>query len=289
MFVGGAEYLGPLPLPGGSVGQMFARQGQAVMAVWSDRPVTELVSLGQDIEQIDVWGRASKPAVREVEGRSVHELEIGPTPTFITGLSEAVARWQSALNFEDSRLASVAGREQLVVLRLKNTFPQGINGELTLHAPKSWGFDPRPTRFRINEGDELRLPMPVTLMPDANSGAQPVRIDFDVAGYRFSVYRTLQLGLDDVQVEMASRMKDGRLIVEQRVTNLSDHPLSFQCVLFAPGRRRETRQIVNLGREPTTLVFVLPKGEELIGQKLWLRVEEVGGPRVLNFTRQAER
>jgi hypothetical protein len=289
MLIGGSEYLGPLPLPGGSVGQIFAREGRAVMAVWSDRPATELVFLGEDVEQLDVWGRATKPPVREVDGRSLNELQIGAMPTFVTGLSEAVARWQAALAFEDSRLASVAGGEQRVILRLKNTFPQGVNGELTLHAPKNWGFDPRPMRFRIAEGEELRLPIPVTLTSDANSGSQPVRLDFDVAGYRFSVHRTLQLGLDDVQVELTSQLKNGALRVEQHLTNLSDRPLSFQCVLFAPGRRRETRQVINLGRDRTTLVFVLPKGEELIGQMLWLRAEEIGGPRVLNKPLQAER
>jgi hypothetical protein len=59
--------------------------------------------------------------------------------------------------------------------------------------------------------------------------------------------------------------------------------------LFAPGRRRETRQVIHLGRERTTVAFVLPRGEELIGQKLWLQVEEIGGSRVLNYSPTAER
>ena len=213
-------------------------------------------------------------------------------------MSEAVARWQAALAFENPRLSSVAGREQIVTLRLRNTFPQGINGELTLNAPKSWGIDQRPTRFKIAEGEELLLPLPVTLMADANSGPQPVRLDFDVAGYHFSVHRTLQLGLDDVQVEMTSRLRKDNskadvqrwdLLVELHLTNLSDRPLSFQCVLFAPGRRRETRQVINLGHDRHTLSFVLPDGEQLIGKKLWLRAEEIGGSRVLNYTLAAER
>ena len=79
------------------------------------------------------------------------------------------------------------------------------------------------------------------------------------------------------------------LVVEQHLTNLSNRPLSFQCVLFAPDRRRETRQIIDLGRERTTLTFVLPDGEQLIGKKLWLRAEEIGGSRVLNYTLTAER
>jgi hypothetical protein len=289
MLIGGTEYLGPLQLPGGSVGHVFAQGGNGVMALWNDRPTTERVELAEDVEQIDVWGRATKPQSRDEGGRKLYELPIGPLPTFITGLSEAVARWQSAVSFENSQLASIAGREQVLMLRLKNTFPQGVNGELTLYAPKSLGFDSRPTRFKISAGEELRLPLAVTLMADANSGPQPVRLDFDVGGYRFSAHRTLQLGLDDVQVEKTYELKNGALIVELHLMNLSDNPLSFQCVLFAPDRRRQTRQVLNLGRERTTLKFVLSEGEELIGKKLWIRAEEIGGFRVLNYTLDVER
>ncbi len=306
MLIGGTEYLGPLQLPGGSIGHVFARDGRAVMAIWSDRPTTERVFLGDEVEQIDVWGRGTKPEIDRQDGRLVHVVKIGIMPTFITGLSESVARWQSAVAFESPQLSSVTGREQLLVLKLKNTFAQGVAGDLTLHAPKSWGYDPRPYRFKLSAGEEQPLLLPVTLMADANSGPQPVRLDFEVGGYRFSVYRTLHLGLDDVQVEMTSQLRkndrtskdatnpggeDAKpdLLVELHLTNLSNRPLSFQCVLFPPDRRRETRQIPNLGSERTTLTFILPDGEQLIGKKLFLRAEEIGGSRVLNYTLVAER
>jgi hypothetical protein len=78
-------------------------------------------------------------------------------------------------------------------------------------------------------------------------------------------------------------------LVEQQITNLSDFPISFQCILFPPGRRRETRQVMDLARGRNTLTFILPNGQELLGQKLWLRAEEIRGPRVLNYTITAER
>jgi hypothetical protein len=288
--IGAADYLGPLQLPGGTVGHVFAAGGSAVMAVWADRPTSEYILLGDEIEQIDVWGRSRKPARVERDGMPHHEIQIGTLPTYITGLSEAVARWQTGIAFENLQLSSVAGRPQTIVLRMRNTFPQAVNGELMLHAPKSWDVDPRPTRFKLPEGGEIRLPLSVTILSDANSGPQPVRLDFDVAGQRFSAYRTLQLGLDDVQTELTTRLtKEGTLRVEQSLTNLSERPLNFRCVLFAPGRRRETRQVLNLGRDRTTLTFVLPRGEELIGKKLWLRAEEIGGSRVLNYTVDVER
>jgi hypothetical protein len=289
----GTEYLGQIQLAGGSENHVFARGDQAVMVVSSDVPQSEPLGLGGDVEVIDIWGRTVPVKTTTENGQTVPVVEVGPLPVFVTGLSAAVARWQIALQFEDEWLASYFGREQEIKLALANTFPQGLSGEVTLHAPRSWQVDGRPYRFKLSEADQLKLPMPITLQPDAGSGPQPVRLDFDISSdrnYRFSVYRTLQLGLQDVQIELATRLReDGALVVEQQMTNLSDRPVSFRCTLFPPGRRRESRQVLDQERGRGTLLFVLPDGEELIGQKLWLRAEEIGGPRVLNSTLTAER
>jgi hypothetical protein len=133
----------------------------------------------------------------------------------------------------------------------------------------------------------------VALQPDAASGQTRVRIDFDITAernYRFSVHRMLQLGLDDVTVELRTRIRDdGLLLVEQHLTNLTGKPISFQCLLFPPGRRRETKQLLRLPEGRHTVNFILPQGEALLGQSLWLRAEEIGGPRVLNSTVVVER
>jgi hypothetical protein len=291
--ISGAEYVGQIQLPGGSTNHIFARDGKAVMVVWSDEPIKERMFFGDNIEQLDLWGRSTQPRLVEQDGQSQHEIDVGHSPTFISGLSESVARWQVALSFANQQLASVFGREQTIVLQLRNTFPQAIGGEVTLHAPKSWSYDPRPLRFKLGDQDTTKLTIPVTLLTDTNSGPQPLRLDFEITTdrtYRFSVYRTLQLGLEDVQLRLTTRLReDGSLLVEQQITNLSDVPISFQCILFPPGRRRETRQVIDLGRGRNTLVFILPRGDELIGQKLWLRAEEIRGSRVLNYTIMAER
>lgn len=57
----GTEYLGSLQLPGGSTNHIFARGDEVVMVVWNTEPVEEVVYLGQDIEQSDVWGRRVAP------------------------------------------------------------------------------------------------------------------------------------------------------------------------------------------------------------------------------------
>jgi hypothetical protein len=295
--LGGTQYLGSLPLAGGSVNHVFARDGHAVMVLWNDQPGRETFFLGHDVKQIDVWGREQKPQFRATndvgEDRPEMTVEVGPEPTFLFGLDEGLTRWQIQARFITTHLESIFGRQQAVTLRLENSFPQGVSGTATLHAPKSWTIAPQPLAFRLAQGEIAQPDWFVSLQPDAASGQQRVRIDFDITAernYRFSVYRMLQLGLDDVTVEMRTRIReDGLLLVEQHVTNLTGNPISFQCLLFPPGRRRETKQLLNLPAGRHTVTFLIPQGESLIGQSLWLRAEEIGGPRVLNSTVVVER
>jgi hypothetical protein len=291
--IGGSQYLGPIELPGGSICHAFGREEQAVLVIWNKHPTTERLSLDGGVQQIDVWGRNLLPPTGSPGELTIREVAVGVLPTFLTGQSTAAALWQATLAFDHLRIASVLRVEQNLGMRVRNPFGQVAGGELTLHVPPSWGMDPRPVRFKVAADEELRLALPVTLLTDADSGPQPVRLDFEIAAdrtYKFSVYRTLQLGLEDLQIELKSRLRDdGALVVEQQLTNTSDGPVSFQCLLFPPDRRREIRQVINAGPGIATATFILPRGEELIGQRLWLRAEEIGGQRVLNCSVTAER
>ena len=289
----GAQYVGSWQLPGGSANHVFVRDGQAIMVLWNDKPTVERMYFGDEIVQLDMWGRETSPRTTVNGDFTEQEVEATAVPTFLAGISEAVARWQVGLTFDRPSLDSVFGRDQVLRILCTSPINQGVGGSLTLSAPSSWSFDRAPRRFKLAEGEELNQPLRITLQQDANSGPQPVQIDVDLTAdrnYRFRVYRTLPLGLDDVKIEMTTRLReDGTLIVEQHLTNLTDTFMSFQSVLFPPGRRRQIRQVMNLGRGKNTVTFILPDGEELIGKKLWLRAEEIGGSRILNYTVNAER
>ncbi len=59
--LGGATYLGSIQLPGGSENRNFLRpDGKVVMVAWSKTPTQEVLFLGRDVQQIDVWGGASR-------------------------------------------------------------------------------------------------------------------------------------------------------------------------------------------------------------------------------------
>jgi hypothetical protein len=58
--------------------------------------------------------------------------------------------------------------------------------------------------------------------------------------------------------------------------------------LFAPARQRQKIDIIDLSPGLAMHVYRLAEGKELIGRTLWIRAEEVGGPRVFNYRFPAE-
>jgi hypothetical protein len=289
----GAEYLGAFNLPGGSVNHLFARDGMAVMLVWNDRTAKELVYLGDEVRQLDLRGRETTPRTIQHQSLPAQEIEVGPSPTFITGVNEMVARWRINADFTNRRLASIFGKEQNVEMKLVNPFPQGVSGEATLHAPATWIYNRQPLPFKLAENGEHTIVWPTLLQPDANSGPQAVRVDFNIRGdrqYQFSIERMLSVGLDDVTLEMGTRMTEqGGLTVNVHLTNQTEHAVSFRCLLFPPERKRETRQMFGMAPGRSSFTFDLPQGEDLLGKRLQFRAEEINGPRVLNYSVTAER
>jgi len=283
LLLGGAAYLGSLDLPGASPNHVFARGSDLVMVVCADKPTQEVLYLGETLRQIDPWGRSMVP--EQAENRQVIRVE--RLPTFVTGLSEPITRWSLDLRLARDRLPSTFGRPHENSVRFKNHFPAPVAGEVTLLVPETWKATPKQIPFRLAPGEELQQPFVLTLPYNAPSGRQQIRLDFAIRGpqpCRFSVYRYIEVGLGDVSIEIASRINDeGELEVTQRLINKTDARASFRCALYVPDRRRLATQVVNLGRGRDERVYRLPDGKELLGKTLWLRAEEVGGPRTLNY------
>lgn len=279
----GTEHLGSIRLPGGSPNHVFAHGDEAVMVVWNDRPAREVLYLGQNVRQIDLWGRAKTlPAQR-------HEqiVEAGPTPTFVTGLSRAVAQWRKDFAFDHVRIPSIFGQSHANSFQLTNRFPRGVSGTAELVVPEIWSAEPRRVSFRLAAGETQSFPFQVVLPYHAANGRHPIRIDFELLAdrsYHFSVYRHMDLGLGDVYIEIGTRLNDkGEAEIEQRFINETDHRVSFDCQLYVPDRKRLKTQVLGLGTGRDVQVYRLPQGDQLLGSTVWLRAVEIGGPRILNY------
>jgi hypothetical protein len=74
----------------------------------------------------------------------------------------------------------------------------------------------------------------------------------------------------------------GELLVKAHVTNHTTRPVTFRATVFAPERRRQQQILAVPAPERATALYRFPNGKDLIGKDLRLRLEELGGSRVLN-------
>jgi len=282
LLLGRADHLGSLQLPGGSANEVFVQNDQAVMVMWNSRPTREAIALGPRASLQDPWG--CPVAVGLEEGRQV--FEVGPVPTFASGLSPAVALWRINCKLEQQRIPSVFGRPHGNALRFVNRFPQAVSGTARFVAPRGWQVRPAEFAFRVPPGESFEQRIEIILPYHADTGPQPLRVDFELqagGALKFSVFRRIEVGLGGVRLKVASRLNDsGELEVEQRLTNTQTEPVSFHCHLYVPDRRRLGYQVIDLGQGEHVHIYRLPDGEQLLGKTLWLRAIEVDGPRTLS-------
>jgi hypothetical protein len=305
--IGGGEYLGEMQLPGGSHNCVFLRpDGQVVMVVWNEEPVQEAIFLGKEVSQFDVLGQRTLPRMEKHE----HVLDVGPMPTFVLGLHEAITRWRMALSFDKNQVPSVYSKKHANAVTVRNFFPQGVGGTLSIVVPKNeygdrlvkslaaaspsealsdrWSIEPPTGPFRLARDGTIKFPFEIQLKGGATYGSQPIRIDFQLEAdenYTFSVYRTMEVGTGDVTLDVNTHLNaDGVLIVEQLMTNLGPQPADFRCFLSATGRRRQKSQIYQLsGKTPDRKVYRFPNGAELLGQQMSLEIEELNGDRIFQY------
>lgn len=283
LMIGGSQYLGSIRMPQGSHNHIFVRGDRAVMIVWNEKPVEEILYLGEQVQQYDIWGQRTTPG----EDEHGQNISVGRVPTFVTGVSVPVTQWRLAVEFEQTQLPSVFGKPHRNQLTIKNFFNQGAGGKIVLQLPKMWRVDPDWMHLNMAAGETLQKPFEITLPFDASTGRQDVRIDFEIEvdrPYKFSVYRELEIGLGDMVIELSSWLDENEnLVVEQRMTNHSSELVDFKCLLYAPGRRRQRNQVFRLGQGQDVKLYHFPGGRELVDQSLYLRAEEIGGQRVLNY------
>jgi hypothetical protein len=304
--ISGGKYLGEMRLPGGSHNRIFARpDGQVVMVVWNETPAEETLYLGEDVRQYDIFGRSTRLAKDENQ----QTIKVDVTPSFVLGLHEGITRWRMSVAFEKDAVPSVFAKPHPNSLRFKNYFPQGVGGsfKIVVDSPKPteeeshpeqpaaeaagfsierWMIEPPQAAFQLSSEEETIFPFEIELR-NALYGRQPVRIDFKVEAdqeYEFSVYTEMQVGTDDLTLDVFSHLDDdGTLIVEQLMTNSADQPADFKCFLRAKGHRRQRTQIYRLGKEVARKVYRFPNGADLVGKEMLLEIEELNGPRELRY------
>lgn len=281
--LGGGRHLGRVELPGGSTNEVFARETDAVMVVWNERPCTEMVYVGDGASQVDLWGR--RTALSRDGHRQV--ISVGPAPTFVVEMNESIAQWRRASQWSTAVIPSVPGRPHPCSLCVTNTFPVAAGVRATLVLPDGWRAEPRQSVYTLSPKASHTQEFTIALPYDVNNGDYLVHVEFEVHAdqpYRFSVHQRLEVGVEGVKVEYSTAVNaQGQLAVSQRLLNTSDTAVSFRCQLIAPGRPRQEVVVANLPPGSQEHTYLLDDGAALIGKTLWIRAEELGGDRKLNY------
>lgn len=298
--LGGSRYLGSIALPGGSTNAVFERDGQLVMALWNERPTVESLWLGEAPQRIDIWGRTSPvqaakairqptawryrhvpPVNLQAQAVEEHRVEVGPVPTFVVGLDPGVMKTRLSLHLARHRLPAEFGRNQDNELRLKSAFVEDVSGQVTLVAPDRWRVQPGTLDLALGPGEAFQHRFAMRPPFNADAGRQLLALDFDLVGeraYQFRAYCELTVGADGLELELLTWLDEhGNLVVEQRLNQAQLGRAPLQCYLSAPGRRIEQYLATNVGAEPQIHRYILPRGSELLGMPITVRIEEQGG------------
>ena len=286
--VSGTEYVGSIQMPNGSHNLVLSDGENALMVVWSDSPTDEVLYLGEDVKAIDVWGRMQEPDVVQDGGVRRQVIHSQVSPTFLTGVSLPVALWRMSFKFDNQRLASTAAKAQRVSFSLKNPFTRAISARMQIAAPDQWEVTPSASKIELHELEARSFPFNIKLDSYAPSGPQDIRADFRIIAdrtYEFSVYRTLEVGLGDIKLEVESELdrRTGKLIVYVHLDNNTDSRIRFNCLMFIKGRQRRRLRLASTGRGRTTNTFTTEDGASLIGKTIFVQARELGGGRILNY------
>ncbi|MGO9115576.1 MAG: hypothetical protein ACLP9L_40730, partial [Thermoguttaceae bacterium] len=295
LLLGGAPYLGDIDLPQGNQIHCFGGNEKYVGVFAGRKPGQETVYLGNDLRTHDLWGnsRACPPTISPDDAptglsptpRSV--IAVQQQPAFLVGLDGPITLWHLGVDFSPNRLPSVPSAMVPVMLELKNTFPQPITGRINIRGPQNWYIEPRTAEFRLNRGARWKQDLAVALPSDVVGGRQMVRLDFEIQAdrlYRFAMVRPLEVTLGNVIFVGQAVLNDhGEMEVRQTLTNQGKQPAGFRCDLLVPDRRRQSTDVLIQPSGKSELTYRLPDGEQLRGKTIWLRAEEIDGPRVLNY------
>ncbi|HRF02415.1 MAG TPA: hypothetical protein PLI18_18015 [Pirellulaceae bacterium] len=277
----GAEYVGSIELPSRAPNHVFRRGREMVMVIWSDHDTSEAVSLGENLQSTDCWGRTT--ALPSEQGKTV--LRIGHEPQFVSGLEAALVDWQMKTRLGAKLIPSVIGQQQYLTVLFDNTFAEGVAGTVTVSAEGLWD-QPQIEAFKASPGEPIRLDFPFALRPSVSTDKQQLEISFDVAGHRrhrFRLERDIEIGIPDVYIDTAVQDDGNKILIHATVVNDSEEPVNFNLYLFAPDRKRLRAQVTALepGRQRRT--FIVDDAADMMDRAFWLRAEEMRGNRVLNY------
>ena len=283
-----ATFLGSVNMPGGSTNFVFAEGQTGFMILWNDRTAVEQLYLGDEVVATDLWGKTF-PVEETKSDRNTSEQKLLVTswPVLVHGINLPVANWRMRFQLEKNSLPSTPAQRAELPITVENTLSQSAFGTLSLSSPTLLQSGSPVTQLQMNAGERRSTSVPVPLRNDASAGKHALRFDFQINSdreYAFSAYENLTLGNGDIELQWdALEVTETQATIRVEVTNKTNQPVSFDCKLFPPRQPYRRFQITNAPAGQTVRDIVLPLTAADADSVLWIRCEEIGTGRVLNY------
>ena len=291
--IGPALYVGQVALPNRSGNHVFQRDGEAMMLLWNETGTVERLYLGPKVDAIDLWGRPVTVEQHQLaSGAGEQSIQVGPWPIIVRGVDLAIARFRMQFQLGTASLKSLAGRGQSVPVTLGNPFGKVVRGTMELDAPTLVEKGQTALPIQISPDRLLEKEYPLELRSDVSAGKHAVRFDFQLEAdhtERFSTYHELTVGFEDIDFQwQLQKISDTVVLLRIVAMNKGNSETTFQCKLFPPPYPYQHFEINKLmpGNTSREVAIQLPKVED--GAEYWIRCEEVGTRRMLNYRVKVE-
>lgn len=280
----GAEYLGQIQLPNGSINHWFSKNGEAFMFTWNTEPTIETLYLGKDAEIIDMWGRSEE--LKLVDG--VQSFTADPWPRLVRGLNLPVALIRLSLNFDRKSLDSVSHERQPLRLTFQNHFPHGVSGNIFLSSQELFS-NPVRIPFQAGKGEVSSSEAPVQIRSGAITKQHMMRVEFKMASDElpsFSAWQPMTVGAENVEFAIRQRLEKNRFIIMITLINRSPGPVTYTLNLTVPDRKASNLTFYEVQPGQANKPIVLYNVESLVGKTLHLRATDE--KRTMNYQIKVE-
>jgi len=286
LLLGDVNRIGSIELEEAGSNMVFANPQRTVMMVWSSEPRSIEMYLGDQVKQIDAWGRQSVPE-KVVQGDKIkHRFELDRAPVFLIDVDPVIVAMRMATRVADSRIDSLLGRRQSVELVVRNPTPETLSGTVALVPPEDWIVESPPQSFDLIPGDSRTIGFNIILRNSARIGEVPLEFKFSLRNdpiRRFDIHRSITVGPEGLDVEVVTKTMGDQMVVQLMLKNNSSRDQRYDCLLFPPdGRQYQRRQISVPAGTTIRRDFIWDDGASLIGKSMLLRAVEQSGGRILN-------
>jgi len=230
------------------------------LIAWSDRPHDsfDLLLAARPVTRMDLFANATTldPATPEDGAPRTHHIDLSTAPVILEGIDAPLVLFQLQFQIRPDRLAT-DGSSHEHTLVFSNPWPAAIEGRCFLVEPggilpdgrrdRSWTIEPRAAPLAIRPGEELELPLSITMSPYQAQGTIQAVVDVEISTGQIHepvrLRAPLRVDIDDLRIALIRAPGSPTLRIE--AANLADQPRDLEITAFAEVGGRRMRTVIS--------------------------------------------